>query len=646
MEYYLQDRDDSGLHGTQTSHKKAHLGEKLERAIDCHRKGRLGSARRSYLQILQLEPNHYDANRLLGQIAHKEGDLANAAELIARAILSASHLPLAHQDLGNVLFASGRFEEAGVCYRDALNIDPDLAESYVGMARVLHLHGQSPEAVEACNQALKLKPDCAKAYYFLGSYHRQRNELEEAVRTYRKAIKIHPDSTGCSNLGLIYMEQGYVEKAQTVFKQAIRIDPGNKLGYINLSTLYWELNHASKAVRLLENAVQNIPNDPTLLCIYASVLISLNDLSRAEEICRRALALEPGCASAYVQLARLGVEQFSADDLIQLTALAEDAAIPVEEKARIHFALASSHKDIGDYQQEFYHLQIGNKLKKDSQNYSFSEEIDCIKKIGKCFNHQFIEQRIQFGLQTQTPIFIVGMPRSGTSVTEQILASHPDVYGGGEQRHLNDLINQFALKHKSYGMEGFLHHLALTRSDDFTSAGKRYLKLIGANGRRERYSTDKMTENFKNIGLIHLMFPNARIIHCSRHPVATCFSCYSSSFSSSLEYTCDLEDLGLYYLAYRELMDHWHDLLPGKIHEVNYEDLVTDQEQVTRDLLEFCQLDWHQNCLSFYKNERAVLTASHAQVRQPLYSSSLDRWKHYEEGLQPLIQVLKTGIEI
>lgn len=646
MEYYLQDKDGSGLHGRQTSHQTVQLGEKLEWALTCHKSGRLEPARQAYLQILQQQPEHYDANRMLGLIAQTEGDLALAAKHISTAVLSASHLPLAYQDLGNVLFAAGRLEDASVCYRDALNIDANLAESHVGMANVLNRQGQDSKAMQACSRALTLQPECPQAYYFLGSYHQQRHRLKEAEQAYRKAIALRPNSMGHSNLGILYMEQGCIEKAEAAFKRAIRMDPKNRLAYTNLTNLLWDLNRSSEAVSLMTKAIRRIPGDTALLSDYAGLLISLNDLSQVEELCRQALALDPACVNAYLQLAKLGIEQFSVDDLLRLTALADDEEIAVDQKVRIHFTLASSHRDIGDCQQEFHHLQIGNRLQKESQDYSLSEEIDSIKRIGRSFNQKFIEQRTQFGLHTSAPLFIVGMPRSGTTLTEQILASHPDIYGGGEQRHLNDLISQFAMQHRSHGMEGFLHHLALISHEDFSSAGRRYLKLTGADRRAERSLTDKMPANFKNIGLIHLMFPDAKIIHCTRHPVATCFSCYSSLFNASQGFAYDLEDLGLYYLAYRELMDHWQNLLPGKIHEVNYEKLVTDQEQETRSLLDFCQLEWQQSCLSFHENKRAVLTASHAQVSQPIYSSSLHRWKRYEDGLQPLIQLLKTRIDI
>jgi len=359
-------------------------------------------------------------------------------------------------------------------------------------------------------------------------------------------------------------------------------------------------------------------------------------LDEARHFYERAVALAPDLPTFHRSLAE--TKRFRENDL-QLTAM-EDlaqhiASFSQNEQIELHFALAKAYDDIGRHEHAFEHLHCGNALKRQTVVYDETAQLGTLRNIEETFTAELIAARCGLGNPSDLPIFIVGMPRSGTTLVEQILASHPRVVGAGELLHMSDLVlggqagTRFPLDFPSLPGER-LHRL-----------GSLYVARLRAQAPLADRITDKLPFNFSVVGLIHLALPKARIIHVRRDPVDTCFSCYTNLFSQGLEFTYDLEELGRYYCAYQSLMKHWHRVLPEvAMLEVQYEELVLDFEAHARLIVDYCGLEWDARCLVFHKTKRAIRTASAAQVRRPLFSSSIGRWLPYREQLRPLLDVL------
>jgi hypothetical protein len=337
-------------------------------------------------------------------------------------------------------------------------------------------------------------------------------------------------------------------------------------------------------------------------------------------------------------LALAGVHRFAADDQLisQMEMLAADASLGDDDRIELHFALGKAFDDIGDVERAFEHLRRGNSLKRSHILYDEGASFAEIERIRDVFSAKLLRQCAGSGDPSQRPVFVVGMLRSGTTLIDQILASHPHVFGVGESSAM----------HRQATMLAGPYPDALPDLDPSVWArlGAGYLQEVGARAPDVLRIVDKMPSNFLLVGLIHLALPNARIVHAVRDPLDTCLSCFSTLFRAGQPHTHDLAELGRYWRHYRTLMDHWHAVLPsGVMIDVGYEDLVTDLEGQIRRLLAHCGLEWHQRCLEFYHTDRVVRTASFAQVRQPLYGRSVGRWRAYgEQRLQPLIQALHS----
>jgi hypothetical protein len=308
--------------------------------------------------------------------------------------------------------------------------------------------------------------------------------------------------------------------------------------------------------------------------------------------------------------------------------------MPNQQAIHFHFALGKCLEDLGDHDRAFPHFIEGCKLKRSSINYDSAQMTRRFNDVMRVFDRATIARLRGGGNPSAVPLFVLGMPRSGTTLLEQIIASHPEVHGAGE---ITDLL-KIAWKSPDSAYPGNI--LALDQAT-LSKWGDDYVAGLRKRAPDAPHITNKMPENFVFIGLIHLMLPNARIIHVNRNPVDTCLSCFKTLFNSGLDHTYDLAELGQYYVDYARLMDHWRDVLPaGAFLDVQYEDIVADQETQARRLIDFCGLEWNDACINFHKHKRSVRTASLAQVRQPIYKSSVERWRAYEKYLGPLLDAL------
>jgi len=359
----------------------------------------------------------------------------------------------------------------------------------------------------------------------------------------------------------------------------------------------------------------------------------------AEASFRRALAIKPDSIKAYYGLSDL--KSFNKEDGAYsiLESHKKKVNLPIKESTILGFTLGKMYEKIGDYQRAFHNYRLGNEFRKrcKGKDFNIQQREKEISSLIDTLDTEFFNQRRHFGRPTELPVFIVGMPRSGTSLVEQVLSSHPQVFGAGE---LTFVIQMEKILRKGYEEDAFPEHIKFFDENVFENLANLYLSQLRSLSKNAVRITDKMPGNFEYLWIITLLFRNAKIIHCKRNPLDTCLSCYFTDFTRSHGYKNDLRDLGLFYLQYRRLMNHWHEVLPIPILDVQYEELVENQEQISREIVEFCGLRWDDNCLEFYKSQRPVQTASALQVRRKIYKTSVDRWKRYEKYLTPLLETM------
>jgi len=577
----------------------------LQKATACHQQGDLQQAAQIYQQLLETEPEHADANHLLGLIAHQSGNHELAVQLVLKAIHKNPSQPMYYDNLAIVLRGMGKLDDAANCYQQVVRIQPEHATAYQNLGNVRLQQGNLPAAIDAYLQAIRLTPDNACVHNNLGVAWLKQGNLIEAEKSFREAIRVQSDyAEACSNLGITLKNQGKLEEAEAALKQALTMNPDDAGSHNNLG----------------------------------NILMSLGKLKEAGESYSRALQIRPDYTEAFRSLSNLKRYSEIDGETLRMEGLFHSLDISQEQQMHLGFALGKIYEDVEDHEKSFAYIMQANHLFRSSYNYDLAEDKAFFDLVTNIFDQSFMQQHQDCGNKDQTPIFIVGMPRSGTSLVEQILASHPQVYGAGELLYLKQVILRACGEVPGYN---FLKNIESFRHDDFTSLGNAYLEKMRSHSASAKYITDKLPHNFFYLGMIKIILPHAKIIHCQREPLDNCLSIYKKYFSDNQRYAYNLEELGKYYRFYQALMEHWHHTLPANsIYDIKYEALVADQENQTKALLKHCGLPWDDHCLSFHKTNREVKTASAAQVRQPVHQRSVHLWKRYETHLQPLIKSL------
>jgi tetratricopeptide (TPR) repeat protein len=559
-------------------------------------------------------------------------------------------------------------------FRNVMNDhgEKSAAEQYFVAAQMFHREGRLAEAEQQYRAAIKLDDSCYDAMEWFGALCLQSGKIDEALYWLDKATTLNPENAAFhDNLAAALMRAQRPKEAAVAYQRSLAIAPDAIETRINLANVLRRLGHHGKAMALLEQAVASDPHlnavcrDPTapstgeprcntilencrhILARYPNyapahygAACALLNLGRAAEACRfgeRAISLDPTVPVYYHILIEAGEVDQRASAVSALEHLAaHETTLPEDGRSMLHFLLAKAYDNQKRYEEAFEHLQKANGIKRDVIVYDEMREIGRMDAIATAFTPERLRSMRGAGHPSLAPIFIVGMVRSGTTLVEQILASHPDVHGAGELTLLNDLIA------KGHAGTPFPEASVALGADDWRLLGEMYATQLIAIAPEARRITDKQPYNFLNVGLIHLALPGARIIHVKRNPLDTCFSCYSLMFSGDVNFSYDLGELGRYYKAYEALMRHWHEVLPeGAMLDVQYEDLVIDIAVQSRRVIDYCGLTWDARCLEFYKTERAVSTASLYQVRQPAYKSSIGRAQPYESHLRPLCEALE-----
>ncbi|MBV9977276.1 MAG: tetratricopeptide repeat protein, partial [Hyphomicrobiales bacterium] len=612
---------------------------------------------------------HYHAD--LGEISRLNGDLELAHISARRALELTPDDPQALHNLGVVQYARGEFGEAQASFERAIALQPAFADDHCNLGNALRALGKLEEAVVAYRQALVIKPDYAAAFNNLGTVLRELDRLEEAQIAYRQSLALSPnDPLTLNNLALALRDLERYDEASSLLDRSLALAPHNAKTLTYMALLRLDQNRAEEAHAAAQRAVAALPEDPETLNAMG---LSLNELGRGDEALvfyRRALACKPDyagalnnmgnvfkqsgqLAQAYEAYSRsLAIDPRRAEVYVNLTDLrkvkAEDPcvasmqqlaheidALPPIASMRLHFALAKAHDDLGNFEEAFRHMREGNALKRAQIVYDERAALAFFDRIRESFTAELLEANAGAGDASPLPVFILGMPRSGTTLVEQILASHPKVHGAGELALMSEIVASFGAGNGE--PIAFPESAPSMTREDFAKLGREYVARLRKHSATALRITDKMPSNFCFIGLIHLALPHARIIHVTRDPLDTCLSCFSRLFSAEQNHTYDLAELGRHYRKYAELMAHWRAALPdGRMLELRYEDVIADLEGEARRMIAHCGLDWSEDCLAFHKNKRQVKTASASQVRRPIYKTAHGRSQAYRQFLSPL----------
>ena len=508
-----------------------------------------------------------------------------------------------HYNLGVTLRELGLIEEAIKSYKNALNIKNEYPNAHYNLGNALLSIKKYDAAIKHFESAVVFNPEFAQAYYNLGlAYKLIKNDFEAGL-SFDKALAIKPDYAEAANdRGVIFQNSGDLENAIKYYQKALAINP-------NLADTYNNIGITEKQLNKIDNAIKSFEG---------------------------AISVDPNFADAYYNLSLFKQYTLSKNQIAKMLSILISDGISQSDQISINFALAKASESLDNQDEFLSYLHEGNRLRKKELNYS----IDISHKFFSMIYETFAllpnsnNKSLQNITPTKRPIFILGMPRSGTSLVEQIISSHEEVYGAGE---INSLV------------EPILEKILLNGEDknmfsdkNLLSMRKKYLDSFARLPTSADVITDKTPANFQYIGIILSMFPDAKIIHLKRDPRAICWSIYQTNwYENGYRFSYNMDDLVTFYGLYSRLMDFWHKKFPEKIYDICYEDLTTNQEEETKKLLEYCELDWDERCLNFHKNKRPVKTASSFQVRQKMYQGSSEAWRKYESHIQPLIDGLK-----
>jgi tetratricopeptide (TPR) repeat protein len=488
---------------------------------------------------------------------------------------------------------------------------------------------------ERCYQiVLQRVPDMPEACNLMGTIALEAKEVAVAAEYFEKAVKGLPkDPTVRHNFASALFSLYEYHEAISQLRRALDLKPGQIDSLAIMANCFNRLGRGEEAVQFADKGLRMDENHAACRVAKADALINLGRMDVADALLRQNIKDQIGVPKSWQSLSATRKYSADAPELGAVRSALQDASLTEEQKIPLHYALAKMANDGKLYDEAMEHFVAAKA--KDAASYDIVQYERRVDSLIEFFNPMFLGARKDFGDPSQRPVFIVGMPRSGTTLTEQIISSHPQVAGAGELGELSSIARSIGDNIRNMPRYG-ARLMSLPREESAKLA-QRYLKFIDRTSREAARVTDKMPHNFEQVGLIALLFPNATIIHCMRDAIDNCLSCYMSALSDAHAYTTDLGKLGRYYRAYDRLMKHWHKVLPGRIFENQYETLVADQEGQSRKLIAHCKLEWDDACLNYTENERSVTTISRWQVRQPIYKTSMKRWKPYEKHLGPLI---------
>lgn len=626
------------------------------------------------IEILKVFQGSVAALQILGTARRLQGRAEEALAAFEIGAEAAKDAAGFQYEYGLALGAAGRGGDAIAALRRAVKLKPDMPGAWRALGDQLLLAGDEAGSQKAYQRHLTTavhNPRLVEAANLL-----YRGKLAETERLCRDVLKQHPtDVAAIRMLADVGMRLAKFEDAENLLARALELAPDYRLARGNYAITLHRRQKYELALEQLDVLLKRDPNDPNHLLLKASILVrigrfdeaiviyervlkhypdqpkahmsyghALRAVGRQEETIaayRQAIRRQPSLGEAWWSLANLKTFRFTDADLETMQRQIERNAGDSEDRIHLNFALGKALEDRGDYDAAFAAYALGNAARRKTVPYNADENTSDKDRRIACLTAEFFEARAGQGCQRPDPIFIVGLPRAGSTLLEQILSSHSQVEGTMELPDIITIARRLAGKDKREDASDYPEILRELSPAQLSELGEEYLARtqVQRTGGTP-FFIDKMPNNFSHIGLIHLILPNAKIIDARRHPLAGCFSGFKQLFARGQTYTYDLTDIGRYYRDYVELMDHWDRVLPGRVHRAQYEEIVADTEAQVRRLLDYCGLPFEEQCLRFYETERAVRTASSEQVRQPVYTDAVEHWRHFLPHLDPLIAAL------
>lgn len=626
---------------------------------------------KTYKKTLELAPHFAEAAFNLALTYQLTGRLADAVTYYRRTIKLNPSLADAHYNLGNMLFVQEKYQGAAECYKSAIRLKPDHVDARINLAVVLQKQGDFDSA-ENMLQSVASQSNSPVAWHSLGQLYQTRKEYQRAINTYLRAIEVKPDFAGAwFNLGKSYETLGQYNSAMSAYETAAQHDPNNVEALYEVASVCFQSGRFNKAKEYLKKTlaidskhIKSHVSKISIKVVFGDVDEALVDIDKALEIdasfpdaiiLKAKIYEQMGKAESALDLLKPLMDQgvFHAaagsvyanicygqkkyrEGITYLEGLLENGNHQNWGLRQIHFSLGKLYDGIAEYNSAFRHYKNGNDLK--TCNYSAEDNSNSVDMLMRAFPFGCFDELARVADETCRPLFIVGMPRSGTSLVEQILSCHPCIAPGGELTFVHDAARTLKDRLGSdMPYPGCVQNLTAEVAE---SIAEDYARLTASLKKDETFVTDKLPGNYWHLGLISLLFPSAKIIHCRRNPVDTCLSCYFQDFSGDLPFSYNLEHLAHTYEEYLRIMAHWNQVLELPMLAVDYEDLIQSQESESRRIIEFCGLEWAPTCLDFNRAERFVRTASYDQVRRPIYKSSMGRWRNYEAYIGPLKRLL------
>jgi len=613
--------------------------------VSLTKQDRLIEAEQKLTHVIRLVPNFAPAHENLAEALLLQGKVEQAIRSLKTAIKHNPNLQTANTKLAELLALVGRGIEADEIFQNSLDKNPERGELVQAME--LNQNGDPAGAERIYEGILRRDPNNVDALRLMGVLYAKAEKYNDAEAYFRRAVEIAPDYwTAWINLGSALNEQQKFDKAEAAYKRALEIKPGSvhtleQLGAnaLNEGRLEDSISWLRRALALDEN------HFPSLLCL-GHALKTVGQQDEAIDSYRKCAVAKPDFGEVYWSLANLKTFRFEDAEVeemkrrlteVSYAAEGEDSAISFS------FALAKSYEDRKDYKTAFEYYAQGNEKKRFLVNHDPIEFEKMNDRIIDVFSKEFFEERAGQGCQDSSPILIVGLPRSGSTLLEQILASHSKVEGTAELHYLLRTAGESGLNRLD-GIKYPENMLELSFAQ-LESLGREYLEYTERHRTGAQYFTDKLPNNFTGIGFLHAVLPNAKVIDARRHPLDSCLGTYKQLFAKGQTFSYDFYDLAHYYSQYMRMMDHWNDVLPGKVLTVNYEEVVGDLETQARRIAEHCDLEWEDQMLRYHETKRAVKTASSEQVRQPIYTGSVNLWRHYEDDLGELIEYLEPVLQ-
>lgn len=602
-------------------------------------KGKLDEAIASFQRVTRLAPNFVDAYCDLGMALSSREDFVAAQEAIQKAINLSPDYPKAHFCVGSVFEKQEKIPEAIAAFQQVLALDPSHAEANCAMGRLAIKQENIDEAIVFLERALRINPNLAGVYYHLAHAYLIKLEPEKALEYSQKALALAPQSPETINMyGSVILNTGKVDEAIEAFRASLKLDPNLCWTHYYLGKAYQVGGNFAVANESYDQALAINPDFVDAILGKASILEKRREFQAAYDLLRPIVDSSKVNEQAITIFAavsrRLGRRQ---EAINLLEKRLREGNLRVDTHKMMLFYLGQIYDDMDAFEDAFRCIQLGNSL--EPQNFDPETSQQDFSNLITAFSPENLSRLPRAANNSELPVFIVGMPRSGTTLVEQILDSHPLVFGAGELSDIHRMVHN--LPSRSCTDTPYPECVQLVTPNLLSTLAEEHLYRLRQLSDTATRIIDKMPHNFLHLGLISLLFPKARIIHCMRHPLDTCLSCYFQDFMGSHPYKYDLANLGWYYRQYERLMEHWKEVLDIPILDVQYEEVVADQETMSRKIVDFLELEWDEACLNFYKSNRFAKTASYDQVRQPIYNKSVARYKNYEKHLDPLKLALR-----